>query len=655
MSRFGSFLLQERSISALVPIAIVLLASWLANLNGGYFNGEWTLATLLLGTLLLIAALTGVFGATKPWWNHLATGFLAAYAAWSLFSWLWSPNRSDAWEGTSLTLLYLIAFLTSVSFVSFGASRRHILAASVLGPAVIAALTLWVLDERTGDLFDNYRLIGSMGYHNGEAAFLLLPFWVAIYLAGSRRVSPILRGVILAGALLSASVAVLTQSRGAMVAMAVSIPIYFLFSGHRLRGVVALLPIVVSLYLTFPGLNQVYLALLQDQDAVAALRRIVPIVWLTAAAAGLYGLLWGLIDRQWKPRTSLVRVAGGLVVAVCVVGLFVGFQALNDRVGDPIAWGAQRWEAFKTDDTTGVEQSRYLSASGSGRYALWQVAWKDFASHPFLGVGTHNYEATYYQLRSQVVGPVRQPHMLPLEVLAERGVVGGLLFFGFLAVCVGAGLIQSARRFNAEGRAQAGALIAATSYWFLHSSAEWFWQLPAITLPAIVYLAMLTTPWERSVPTPSPWSLRLIGIAIALVAMILVVPLYMAANYAQRANAAPNPQTGLRLVETAQAFNPVDPDLRQQEAELALRAEDFSRATEAYRETIELNPEHYAPRALLAFFYQVSGDPEKALPLYREALELNPLDEEIPRRIELLEAETDPSSTGPQNDRANAQ
>jgi O-antigen ligase len=68
------------------------------------------------------------------------------------------------------------------------------------------------------------------------------------------------------------------------------------------------------------------------------------------------------------------------------------------------------------------------------------VAWKDFASHPVRGVGTHNYEATSYRLRERTAGFPRQPHMLPLEVLAERGVVGVVLFLGFLAVGAAGGL-----------------------------------------------------------------------------------------------------------------------------------------------------------------------------------------------------------------------
>lgn len=56
------------------------------------------------------------------------------------------------------------------------------------------------------------------------------------------------------------------------------------------------------------------------------------------------------------------------------------------------------------------------------------------------GVWTHNYEATSYRLRERTAGFPRQLHMLALEVLTDRGVVGVVLFFGFLAVGAAGGL-----------------------------------------------------------------------------------------------------------------------------------------------------------------------------------------------------------------------
>jgi hypothetical protein len=44
------------------------------------------------------------------------------------------------------------------------------------------------------------------------------------------------------------------------VAMAVSMLVFFVFSGQRLRGLLALAPVAAALFLAVPGLNEVYLA-----------------------------------------------------------------------------------------------------------------------------------------------------------------------------------------------------------------------------------------------------------------------------------------------------------------------------------------------------------------------------------------------------------
>lgn len=631
-----------QALSTVALVLIVLVVSWMGYAYGGHFVGVWGPAAFFLAALMLVAALAGVLGGARSWWSVAAVSLFTGYAAWTFLSLLWSSNRGDAWFGAGLTLLYLLGFWLTATFIALGASRSRVLAASGIGSAVIAVVVMLTLTIRTDALFENNRLLGTVGYYNAQAAFFLIPFWVSIYIAGSRRISPVLRGVTLAGSVLGVEVAVLTQSRGALVAMAVSVLIFFLFSGQRLRGLIAVLPVVAILLVAFPGLNEVYLQFLNEGSPETAINQIIPTIWATALAAGLYGAIWGLLDRRWRPSAGLARAAGITALSVGMVVIATGGFLFVERAGSPIAWGQERWEAFRSNDASGSEESRYLSAGGSGRYTLWEVAWRDFTSNPLLGVGTHNYEATFYQEREQFVGHVRQPHNLPLEVLAERGVIGGALFFGFLGVCVAAGVWNRFNNLNSEGKAQVGALLAAASYWFAHSSIEWFWQIPAVTLPAMIYLAMLVAPWERPDDeteffAPSDRPLRLAGVGIVVLTLATIGPLYVADRIQESASADDNPWVSLEKIENAQTFNPLDPDLARQEADLAVSIGDPPRATQAYARATQLDPEHYAPYAVLGGLYEQLGQPGRALTLYRQALQLSPLDPGIQENLERLE------------------
>jgi tetratricopeptide (TPR) repeat protein len=623
-----------RLAPTVVLVAVVLLASWMGTLGGGYFVSGWAPPALVLSALALIASLVGVLSDAGSWRANAALGLFAAYTVWTFASLLWSPNRGDAWLGAGETMLYLLAFWVAAGLVSLGATRRWVLAASAIGPAIVAALTLLSLTPaRIEELFLNGRLEGTIGYRNGEAAFLLVSFWAAIYTAGSRSVSPLLRGLILAGTVLSVNLAILTQSRGAMVAMVVSLPVFFLFSGQRVRGLFALAPVALTLLFTFPGLNEVHQALVNEEEAPLTLMRVLPTVWLAAAAVGLYGVLWGLADRRWELTSSATRLVGGVALAGGIAVLVFGLAAASERAGNPVAWAEQRWEAFKNDDAAGEEQSRYLAATGSGRYTMWQVAWEDFASRPLLGIGTQNYEATHYQLREKDVGYLRQPHSLPLEVLSERGLIGGILFFGFLATCLGSGLWQRFKNLSPEGKGQIGAMVAAITYWFVHSSAEWFWQFPAVTLPVMVYLAMLVGPWGQLEVVSARWPLRLVGAGVTTLAVAAVAPLYAADHYLEQSRTSTDWPEALEAVERAQRFNPVSPELHQQEAKLALQSGDWEWAEDELQEALRLNPEHYHQYELLAQFHELRGEPEAALSYYREALALNPLDSDLEQSV----------------------
>lgn len=623
-------------------VALVALASWMGDAAGGYFFSGWAPVALVLAVLLLILAATGLLRGTQDVPGAVAVGAFASYAAWTFASILWSANKGAAWNGAGQTLLYLLAFWAAVSLFCSGASRRWVFAASVLGPASVAALTLHALPERHEDLLPYGRLLGTVGYSNGAAAFVLVPFWAAVYLAGSRRVHVLVRCASLASAALALEVAVLTQSRGAALAMVLSLPVYFALSGQRLSGLLALAPLAAVLMFAFPDLNAVYAAYAAGRDPAASLENAIPTVWLSVVLAGAYALVWGLVDRVWRPPEWAVRLAGGTALAVVALGLLVGAFAFVDRTGDPVAFAGERWEDFKANDSNKQEQSRYLSASGSGRYALWDAALEGFRKHPVAGVGAHNYEATYYRLRDAPALYARQPHSLPLEVLVERGLVGGALFYALLLTCFTAGLRARFGRLGSEGKAQVGAATAAVAYWFAHSSVEWFWQLPAVTFPAVVYLAMLAAPWRNSPrrdeeSRASSRLARAAGVTVGVLALAAIVPLYASDLYLQRSYDATSAARALPLVERAQALNPVNPRLFTREAELAIETGDWERVERAYADAIRLNPDHYETYMFKADYHKRRGEANKALELYREAYSRNPQDPALRQEIANLD------------------
>ena len=64
------------------------------------------------------------------------------------------------------------------------------------------------------------------------------------------------------------------------------------------------------------------------------------------------------------------------------------------------------------------------------------------------------------------------------------------------------GMVLATRRALRARAAAAAGPAAALSVWFLHASIDWDWQLPAVTLPAIVLAGALIAIAEDPSATP---------------------------------------------------------------------------------------------------------------------------------------------------------
>jgi hypothetical protein len=141
-----------------------------------------------------------------------------------------------------------------------------------------------------------------------------------------------------------------------------------------------------------------------------------------------------------------------------------------------------------------------LDVSGHGRTELWRSAWREGRDHALLGGGAGSWPRAYAAQTNSLAGPANA-HSLYLETFAELGVVGLALVLGFLTIVF------------ARGREEPAALAVVAAF-AVAAAADWDWQLPAATLPAIVCAGALVRrgPTLR-VPVGAAFVALVIGLA----------------------------------------------------------------------------------------------------------------------------------------------
>jgi O-antigen ligase len=141
-----------------------------------------------------------------------------------------------------------------------------------------------------------------------------------------------------------------------------------------------------------------------------------------------------------------------------------------------------------------------LASIESSRYEYWDVALSDgFGENPLKGVGAGGFGVIWLENRDLPEG-AKQPdgaeeaHSLYVETLAELGIVG----FAFLCMFLG-GLVVIAVR----ARRVAPGAMAALVLWATHAAIDWDWQMPALTLVALVLAGYLVAAVESGEPRPA--------------------------------------------------------------------------------------------------------------------------------------------------------
>ena len=445
-----------RDLSLAAPLALTALAVFF---GGGPGDGSvvW-LGAGALGSILLLLAVRGVPGGLAS----VAPLFLLA--AWSglTIAWSWLPDRS--WDYANRALLYALFATLGLWF----AGRARLLAQGLA--AIVFAVTAWSLLGKVlppvydyGSLDVTARLRGPIGLWNQLALMADFGLVLAVWLRG--RLGTIL-------AFVSAVALLLTLSRGGLLTAAVVLAVWLLVSDERVAGGVVLvaagLPAAAAGGIAFalPGITS-------DGEPLSTR-------WRDGLILGgllLVGAAGALLLERVLPRpadTPRLRWAVGGIVAAAVVAALVVLVVHGFDSG-----------------AVGNTQERLTSTSSNLRFTWWHQAWRGFLLHPFVGIGAGSFELLNKLYRSIYLDTSTEPHDLPLQFLAETGIVG----LALLVVAAGALLRGSLHR---QGPELALALLLPA--YLVHSLVDIDWDFVAVSAPAFLAAgALVGRPAERRV------------------------------------------------------------------------------------------------------------------------------------------------------------
>jgi hypothetical protein len=295
----------------------------------------------------------------------------------------------------------------------------------------------------------------------------------------------------------------MTYSRGSVLALVAGVAVLVACSRAGLR---ILLALALAVLAAAPG---VVLALTRDGlttdgaslgTRIADGRGLLAVLVGSLAALCLAGWAVGRAERRvtWTPvRTRWAWSAVGALAAAAVVAAVVALAASSGGIGGQVSHGWDRFTA--AEHGTGTDAGRLTSTESGNRWQWWGEALGAFSDKPVGGWGAGSFPVTHLRYRTDTV-PAQRPQSVPLQWLAETGIVGLLLGLGGL-LALGWAAMRRVRDLPAgRERGAAVALLAAAAVWLAHAAVHSDWDVPGVTVPALLFLGALCGGAARRAP-----------------------------------------------------------------------------------------------------------------------------------------------------------
>ena len=447
--------------------------------------------------LIVVLPILAVCGALAPrpmvarGWPRLALAALAAFAAWTAISIAWARILGDASEDAYRLGLYSAAFLLALIGLRVPALRRRAPHALLAGIAVVALYALAgrllpSIVEQTETVIAGDRLSQPLTYWNAMGILMAMGTVLGVATAGDERLRPLLRGAACAAAIPCFAALYLTFSRASYVALAAGL--VFVLMLRPTRRQLAAAGLVLA-----PGV--LLIGVMEALPAVVAIdasdgRR-------SAQGAAFGAVLAGVSAAVWLAYARLARGAD----APLPLGPRLRTTVLVATLPAVLAAGALVASRGEGVENVQTGQGR-VTTLDTNRDQLWRVGLEAFAEHPVAGIGAASFQVEWLREREERNSAL-DAHSLYVETLAELGIVGGLLL-AVLLVAVAGGVTSRARAAPGDPVivAAAGLLVA----FAVHAGFDWDWEMPTVSLAALVLAAAALQPPEpdRAEPRLAP-------------------------------------------------------------------------------------------------------------------------------------------------------
>jgi O-Antigen ligase len=465
--------------------ALVAGPTALAFFSGGFFDRPRLISGIAAWALVVVAALLAPRPLPASTAGRVALAGLFLLTAWTALSLIWAPLGGRAQDDLQRLLLYLAFFTASLALLRGPVVQRLLEPALALGALTVvgyglAERLLPGLIEFDRSRTASGRLEQPLTYWNAEGTVAAIGLVLAVRIAGDPQ-----RGRALRGAAAAAGVALglgvyLSFSRGALAAVVAGLIVLVALAPElrpQLRSAVAILGAGAVAALVASRLPRVEsLGIGQRGDSGEGLLMLTTLAVLALAAAAVVSRQ----SRQELGSPSLRIPRPVLVLTLSVVALLVAAIAYTAFEGRP--------QGVTPERAVGAER---LGSVDTNRYRYWEVAAESWADRPLIGLGSGGFLVEWRKLRDRF-DESADAHSLYVETAAELGLIGLALLLLFLGG-VAAGVVALYRRAPAAATGVAAALAA----WAVHAGLDWDWEMPALTLMALL-LAAAAVAWSET-------------------------------------------------------------------------------------------------------------------------------------------------------------